>query len=95
LGKLPVIPYNTPGSIELANSVQRYLKETNAIILRNHGLLCFAKNLSLAAALTEEAEHFAKVYMLSLMTGNVLPIPKRKIKKLLEIRNNLKKAGIF
>jgi len=95
IGKLHLVPYNTPGSIELANSIKKYLKNSNSLLLKNHGLICFAKNIYIAAALTEEIEHFAKVYLFSLMLGNISYIPKNKINELYQIRNSIKKAGIL
>ncbi len=82
LKKLPKSAYFTPGSPACEKAVARACKTSQTVILANHGLLVYARNLKNAFALTEEAEHFAKIYWLSIILGRSEPIKKSKIPEL-------------
>ncbi|NPV80340.1 MAG: class II aldolase/adducin family protein [Firmicutes bacterium] len=57
IDKLPVIGYVVPGGKELAEEVGREIRESNAVMMVNHGCLTVGRNLKeafLRAALIEE-----------------------------------------
>ena len=60
LGDVPIIPYKTPGTEELANSVAEHSK-SNAIILSRHGAITQGKTLEEAFNRMEELEFQAKL----------------------------------
>lgn len=86
---LRFLPYRTPGSEDLARLVALNLKDVNAIVLKNHGLVTFAENLKKAVALSEEAEHFAKVYIMAKILGNIEPLKKSEVLKLRPLRKKI------
>ena len=43
---LPEIEYEKPGSIELANSASDGIKNSDVLVLKNHGIICVSENLS-------------------------------------------------
>lgn len=85
---LPKTPYFTPGSNEVDKSLEKYLKKSRTLILSNHGLVTYASNLRNAFALTEEAEHFARIYYLSSLIGEIDPIKKDKLSALNKLAEN-------
>lgn len=61
---LPVVPYFPPGDPRLGPEVEREAARSPALLLRNHGSITIGKSLFEAAALAEEIEEQAKLYML-------------------------------
>jgi L-fuculose-phosphate aldolase len=61
LGSVPLAPYATTGTPELSESLKPYLKNHDAILLANHGVVTCAPTLREAYWKMEAVEHFAKV----------------------------------
>lgn len=62
--RLPVVPYSPPGDIQLATEVERFARETPAMLMRNHGSIAIGATLAEATALAEEIEETARLYLL-------------------------------
>jgi ribulose-5-phosphate 4-epimerase/fuculose-1-phosphate aldolase len=61
---LPAVPYLPPGDPGLAIEVERLAAHTPAMLMRNHGSIAIGKTLQEAAALAEEVEETARLYLL-------------------------------
>ncbi len=85
---LPKTPYFTPGSNEVDKSLKKHLNKSRTLILSNHGLVAYASNLKNAFALTEEAEHFARIYYFSTLIRQIDPIKKDKLSVLKKLAEN-------
>lgn len=59
---VPVAPYATFGSDELAASTSRHLRDRNAVLMRNHGVTTIADDLPRALARAFTVEWIASVY---------------------------------
>lgn len=66
---VPVAPYATFGSVELAEAVVDTLDGRSAALMANHGQIVVARNLDAALAITEEIEEQAAVYWGTLAIG--------------------------
>lgn len=66
---VPVAPYATFGSVELAEAVVETLDGRAAALMANHGQIVVARNLDSALAITEEIEEQAAVYWGTLAIG--------------------------
>ncbi len=64
---LKEIPYEKPGSLELAESASKALKNEDVIVLKNHGIIATGKSLKEAAALVEFTEEIAKTQFVTYM----------------------------
>lgn len=62
VGKLPVIPYELPGSVELADKVAAVIEKRNSVMMANHGVLTVGKTPEDALNLVEEIEEASKMY---------------------------------
>lgn len=60
--KVPLAPYATFGSPELANNVVSSLSDYNAVLLANHGLVAVGGSLAAAFNVAEEIELVARIY---------------------------------
>jgi ribulose-5-phosphate 4-epimerase/fuculose-1-phosphate aldolase len=63
-GRLPVAPYLPPGDPRLASEVEKRAGAARAVLLRNHGPVVWGKDLPAAAALAEELEEQARLFLL-------------------------------
>ncbi|WP_428683181.1 class II aldolase/adducin family protein [Sphingopyxis sp.] len=66
---VPVAPYATFGSEELAEGVVRTLDGRLACLMANHGLIALGPNMPMAMAIAEEIEEQAAVYCGTLAIG--------------------------
>ena len=66
---VPVAPYSTFGSEELAEGVAQTLDGRYACLMANHGLIALAPALPLAMAIADEIEEQAAVYCGTLAVG--------------------------
>lgn len=86
LGEVPVTAYATPASHEDAEVILPFVKDCNALLLRQHGSLTYGKNLDEALTHLERIEHVAEVYWRAQMLGTVKRVPPEAQKKLIELR---------
>lgn len=68
-GEIPVAPYATFGSAELAESVVRVLPGHNAALMKNHGSITVAKTLKKALARAITLEWCCEVWLKAEMAG--------------------------
>lgn len=66
---VPVAPYATFGSVELAEAVVETLDGRSAALMSNHGQIVVARSLDSALAIAEEIEEQAAVYWGTLAIG--------------------------
>ena len=60
--KVPLAPYATFGTPELAESVRGHIGDSNALLLANHGLVAVGGDLPQAFNVAEEIELVARIY---------------------------------
>lgn len=85
LGPVPVVPFELPGTEELAQAVVGTLGSgKNAVLLQNHGVLTVAESVEKALSAAVYVEEGAQVGLLALMAGGLNPIPQQHVEKMLE-----------
>jgi len=60
-GRVPIVPYNPPGSDELAETVADVMKNYDAAIMQHHGAIVVAKSIQEAFYKYETLEYMARV----------------------------------
>ena len=68
---IPLVPYATFGTEELAGNVARGLADRNAILMANHGAIALGATLGAALELAREVEVLAEQYIKVLTLGPV------------------------
>lgn len=68
-GNVRVSEYRLPGSVELGVEAVKALRDRNAVILANHGLLTVGKNLKEAYTIAQVCEKSAQATLLAHMIG--------------------------
>jgi L-ribulose-5-phosphate 4-epimerase len=75
--EVPIVPFNKPGSYELAKSVVEALKgNRRAVILKHHGLVTVGESIKKALELSLIIEASAKLQFLCSLLGKPQPLPK-------------------
>ncbi|MHB8579394.1 MAG: class II aldolase/adducin family protein [Ignavibacteriaceae bacterium] len=85
LGKVPLCEYGTPSTEELSRSMEPYMKDSWALLLKNHGAVTFGKTLKEAYFKMEKLEQSAKILFVARMLGGEKEIPAEKVNELLGI----------
>ncbi len=81
-GEIPLAPYATPSTEELARSIEEHLGEAGAFLLANHGALTLGGDLWQAYYRLETLEHYAKIAWLALSLGGATPLPEGELDRL-------------
>ncbi len=78
---VPIVPFEMPGSKELAEAVQEKIKDFDAVILENHGIVTVGSSIEKAFDLNVMVEETAGFqYMATLLAGRDA-VTMAKIKK--------------
>lgn len=86
LGVVPLAPYATTGTVDLAASLEPLIPEHTAILLANHGAVTFGGDLLDAFLKMETVEHFAHICLVAHQLGSMRPLERRAIDELREAR---------
>jgi L-fuculose-phosphate aldolase len=86
LGSIPLARYGTPGTPELADALEPLIRNHDAILMANHGVVTFGSSLESAYMKMETVEHFAKIALVTQMLGHAQPLGEKEIEKLKEVR---------
>jgi L-fuculose-phosphate aldolase len=86
LGTIPIAPYATPGSQELLNSLEPYVQNHDAILMANHGVVTYGRDLLTAFLHMETVEHFAQVSLASQLLGKQVFLSAPDVENLLVLR---------
>ena len=82
-GRIPVVPYEIPGTKELAESILPYLKEHKVVMLGNHGPISWGNTPIDAWYTLESAEAFAKSSLiLKYIIGEMRPLSETQVDEL-------------
>lgn len=81
---VPVAPYATFGSVELADAVVETLDGRYAALMANHGQIVAAPNLDFALAIAEEIEEQAAVYWGTLAIGGPCLLADAEMDRILQ-----------
>lgn len=82
---IPLAPYATFGSSELADGVVETLAGRNAALMANHGQIALGPTLSRALAIAEEVEEQAAVYWGTLAIGGPKLLSAEEMTRVLEL----------
>lgn len=78
-GKVPVVPYGTPGTERIYEGVEPLIRDYNVVLLENHGVLSVGKTAEIAFSRVEAVEKIAKTLLMTRLLGGEKPIPEREL----------------
>ena len=91
LGEIPLVPFHPPGSPELAEAIVPYLERHDAVLMENHGVLCWGSDVEQAYHRLETVEFCASVTLVAQLLGGAREIPAEPLGNLLRLREMMKK----
>lgn len=71
MGTVPLVPYATPGTDALPDSMEPFLMQHDAFLLANHGATTIGPNLEMAHQRMESLEHAARILLVARSLGTV------------------------
>ena len=86
LGAVRTAKYVTPGDTRLGESILPYVKDSNTILLQNHGSVTFDKDLEGAYYKLEIVDAYARILLLAKQIGSIRPLDSAEMKELLELK---------
>ena len=89
LGKAPIVPYQTPGSNNLAQLIASHAVQHRVLIMARHGVVSWGENMMEAYMGIERIEHAAKVLTIAQSMGGMTPLPSSEVAKLRQLREHL------
>jgi L-fuculose-phosphate aldolase len=84
VGPIPISKYVTPGTEEMANEVAGLIKDNNCLILKRHGVITTGETMQEAFNRLELVEHAANITYLVKQYGEVPPLHREDIKRLIK-----------
>ena len=89
LGEVAIAKYETPGTQAFADTVLPYVKDTDTILLANHGTITYGSDLEDAYFKTEIIDAYCRILLLSKQLGTINYYSDDKAAELIKIKPNL------
>ena len=89
-GQVPVAGYGRMGTADIYREFEKYLKEYNAILLENHGVLTVGRDMTYAFSYAEAVEKMAKILLIARILGGEKSLPKEELETLREYGKQLR-----
>lgn len=86
LGAVPLAEYGLPGTPALTQGMLPLIPDYDALLMQNHGCVCYGRDVWQAFFRMEMVEHFARVTFVAEMLGGARPLPRQEVQKLFDSR---------
>jgi L-fuculose-phosphate aldolase len=87
LGCVPLAGYGLPGTAELIEPMLPYIPKYDALLMANHGAVCYGEDVYQAFFRMESMEHFARINLVAELLGGAKVLPRGEVDKLLDARS--------
>jgi L-fuculose-phosphate aldolase len=87
LGAVKTAKYVTPGDTRLGESILPYVKDSNTIILQNHGTVSYDLDLEQAYYKLEIVDAYARILILAKQLGSVRQLTSPEMTELLALKS--------
>ncbi len=89
LGEVAISPYETPGGQSFADTVLPFVKDTETILLANHGTVTYGSDLEDAYFKTEIIDAYCRILLLAKQLGRVNYYTDQKAAELIQLKPKL------
>lgn len=86
LGSVPLASYGLPGTPALTEDMLPYIPKYDALLMENHGVVCYATTIRDAFFKMEMVEHFARIALVAELLGGPKVLPRTEVRKLFDAR---------
>jgi L-fuculose-phosphate aldolase len=87
LGCIPLAGYGLPGTPALTEPMLPLIPKYDALLMANHGAVCYAEDVFKAYFRMETVEHFARISLVAELLGGGKALPRVEVDKLLDSRS--------
>jgi L-fuculose-phosphate aldolase len=92
LGPIPLATFAVTSTQEVADSIAPYVQSSSAVLLANHGVVTFGKDLDDAYFKMEKVEHAAHITFVARMLGGEKVLAGEQVKRLKETFHKKKRT---
>lgn len=85
LGRVPIVPYGTPSTAELAERIGPWVATHDALLLANHGAVTCAPTLDRAIDVMESLEQAARSLLTAHLMGHVRQLSRDQVDRLMAV----------
>ena len=93
LGSVPIAEYGTSSTMEIPDSIEKYLPYYDAVLLESHGALTWSTDVIAAYMKMESLEFYAELTYKSTMLGGPKEFDAHNIEKLYAVRRRFDTPG--
>lgn len=93
IGAVPIAPYGLPSTMEIPDAIRQFIKNSDAILLENHGALTLGSDLLNAYHKMETLEHTANIVWKAIQLGNMNVLPGDERDRLMTLREKFNLPG--
>ena len=86
LGCIPIAPYGTPSTTQLAEAVSAPIRLYDALLLANHGAVTVGSSLEQAEERMYQLEHFAEIALVAEILGGAKMFSTEEVERLSSLR---------
>ncbi len=86
LGCVPLVDYGLPGTPALTEPMLPLIPKYDALLMANHGAVCYGEDVYKAYFRMETMEHFARIALVAELLGGAKVLPRQEVDKLLDAR---------
>jgi L-fuculose-phosphate aldolase len=86
LGCVPLADYGLPGTAELTDPMKPIIPKYDALLMANHGAVCYGEDVWKAFFRMETVEHYARIALVAELLGGATVLPKVEVEKLFDSR---------
>ncbi|MGH9478791.1 MAG: class II aldolase/adducin family protein, partial [Terriglobales bacterium] len=86
LGCIPLAAYGTTGTPELSATLRPLVPHYDAILMANHGVVCYGEDVMKAYFKMETVEHFARIAIVTHVLGRQNLLGQEEVAKLMQAR---------
>jgi L-fuculose-phosphate aldolase len=94
LGSVPLAPYATTGTEDVASSIQPLMVDHDAVLLANHGVVTAGDTLQNAFMRMETVEHFAHICLAARQIGCPRPLSQDHLEQLSQARTRYQRNAV-
>ena len=86
-GCVPIAEYGLPGTAELTEPMRPLIPRHNALLMANHGAVCYGEDVFQAYFRMETVEHSARIQFVAEVLGGPNVLSRKEVAKLLDSRS--------
>lgn len=86
--KIPVVDYGAPGTDKIIAGIHKYIYQTDAFLLSNHGLVTVGADIDEAYRKTEAVESIAKTLAITHLLGGEKALSDSELEEIYELRKS-------